>query len=71
MLERAADRQKTLVLQERSEADAATHLRLRGAYDSVGELVQAHVPSWLHAWPAGAATDALVLIPAESTAILL
>ncbi|HEX5054388.1 MAG TPA: DUF1549 and DUF1553 domain-containing protein [Planctomycetota bacterium] len=60
-LTRAADGAKTLVLRERDDADAATYLRLRGAYDSKGELVAAHVPAALHAWPDGVPRNRLTL----------
>ncbi|MEO6595968.1 MAG: DUF1549 and DUF1553 domain-containing protein [Planctomycetota bacterium] len=60
-LARAADGVKTLVLSERADATAATHLRLRGAYDSKGALVETHVPAALHAWPEGAPENRLGL----------
>jgi hypothetical protein len=60
-LQRSSDHSKTLVLQERAGAKAETFLRLRGAYDAKGPLVQAHTPAALHAWPKGAPTDRLSL----------
>ena len=48
---------KTLALREQQGAKAETHLRHRGAFDHRGELVRAHVPAALHAWPADAPMD--------------
>ena len=53
VLVRAEDQAKTLVLTERPGALPITHLRVRGAYDQKGDLVGAHVPAALHAWPNG------------------
>jgi hypothetical protein len=40
-----ADGSKTLVMRERHGAKAVTHLRLRGAFDSPGDEIEAHLPA--------------------------
>jgi hypothetical protein len=61
VLQRAADGQRTLVLQERHGAAATTRLRLRGAYDQPGDEVAAATPAALHPWPEGAPVNRLGL----------
>jgi hypothetical protein len=52
---------KTLVLTERAGVEAATEVRIRGAYAARGARVEAHVPAALHPWPAGAPRNRLGL----------
>jgi hypothetical protein len=42
---KCADGSKTLVLHEKPDAEAVTKLRIRGAFDSPGDDVPAHVPT--------------------------